>query len=121
MKAVVQLKELESSGQAQAGPDGLAPIDDFLSRVEGYARDAGLESTPAIPVTRHDRLRGLIRVRHIYTNITDPSLGALFDWIKLTQDKVPGLFVLSLALNPAGNRGWSMDITFARWERGESS
>jgi len=121
VQGVVQIKELEAAGSQDNGADGLAPISDFLSRVEGYARDAGLESKLSIPVPRRDRSRGLVRVRHVYTNITDPSLEHLFRWVELTQEKIPGLFVLSLTLKPAGNRGWSMDITFARWERGESS
>ncbi len=121
VQGVVQIKELEAAGAQEDGPDGLAPISDFLSRVEGYARDAGLESKLSIPVPRRDRSRGLVRVRHVYTKITDPSLEHLLRWVELTQEKIPGLFVLSLTLKPAGNRGWSMDITFARWERGESS
>jgi hypothetical protein len=114
---VVILKELEQTGDAPGVEGILDPITDFLTRAETYATDAGLGKAPALPATRRDRFPGFVRVRQVYTNVVDPSLPALLQWVKITQDEIPGLFVYSLALKPAGDRGWTLDVTFARWER----
>ncbi len=116
VKMVVELKELEQSDAADDSSGGLGPINDFLSRAETYAAEAGLDK-PAVPTTRRDRAEGLVRVRQVYSNVVDQSLPNLLDWVRLTQERIPGLFVHSLALKPAGDRGWSLDVTFARWER----
>lgn len=121
VQKVVQIEELERSGQNAGGADGITPITDFLSRAEGYAREAGVEPLPVVPSRRQDRSHGLVRVRYIYTNVTHASLGTLLAWVRLTVDGIDGVFVPSLTLKPAGPRGWTMDVTFARWERGESS
>lgn len=119
VQRVVQISELEQTGQDGAAENDLEPIRDFLSRAEGYARQANLDPVPVVPQRRQDRSRGLLRVRYVYTNVTNVSLTKLLDWIRITQDSVPGVFVPNLTLKPAGTRGWTMDVTFARWERGE--
>jgi len=119
VQRVVQIKELEQQGRESVGANDLEPIPDFLSRAEGYAREARLDPVPVVPQRRQDRSRGLVRVRYVYTNVTNQSLGKLLDWLRITQDSVPGVFVPNLTLKPAGAKGWTMDVTFARWERGE--
>jgi hypothetical protein len=116
---VVRIKELEQQS-SEAGAASLEPITDFLSRAEGYAREAGLEPVPLVPTPRTDRSRGLVRVRYVYTGVTNRSLETLLAWVRLTVDGVEGLFVPSVSLKPAGEKGWTMEVTFARWERGGS-
>lgn len=114
---IVILKELEQTGEAPGEEGILDPIPDFLTRAEACATDAKLAKSPALPATRRDRYPGFVRVRQVYSNVVDPSLPALLEWVRLTQERIPGIFVYSLALKPAGDRGWTLDVTYARWER----
>lgn len=118
VKRVVQIKELEQAGLDKPGSGNLEPVADFLSRAEGYAREAGIDPVP-LPQPRRDRQRGFVRVRYSYTGVTNQDLTKLFDWLRITQDRIPGTHIYALTLKPAGVRGWTMDVQFARWERGE--
>lgn len=115
---VVQLRELNLKSRDSDGQNSLGePITDLLSRMETYSTRAGLQEKPRVPQQRRDSTKGAVRQRYIYTNLTDRSLPALLEWLRISQDNVPGLFVYSITLRPVPSRGWSMDVTFARWER----
>jgi len=117
---VADLHDLETRAGSDSGVDTYGPIPDMLSRMEGTARDAGLEK-PNVPTVRTDRTQGAVRQRYVYSNIVHDRLDELLEWIRLSQERVPGLFVHSISLKPVAGRGWSMDITFARWERENAS
>ncbi|MCL4221337.1 MAG: hypothetical protein KJZ65_08200 [Phycisphaerales bacterium] len=118
VEGVVQLREINLKSAASNGQNSLGePISDLLSRMETYATQAGLQEKPRVPQQRKDSTRGAVRQRYIYSGLTDRSLPALLDWLRIAQNNVPGLFVYSITLRPVPSRGWSMDVTFARWER----
>lgn len=118
VEGVVQLRQLSLDSQDSNGHNSLGePINDLLSRMETYATQAGLQEKPRVPQQRRDSTRGAVRPRYIYPAMTDRSLSALLDWLRISQNNVPGLFVYSITLRPVPSRGWSMDVTFARWER----
>lgn len=113
---VAQLRELESTDTG-SNSTVFDPIPDLLSRMEGYATQAGLRDVPKVPQQRTDRTQGAVQMRYIYAGVTDPSLEALMNWVRTAKGGVPGLFVHSITLRPMPGRGWTMDVTFARWER----
>lgn len=121
VSGVVELREFEARDESGNTREQFAPIPDLLSRMESYASQARLGETPKVPQQRKDRTQGAVRQRYVYTNVTDRSLEAMLDWLRLSQDNVPGLFVYSITLRPVASRGWSMDVTFARWERENES
>lgn len=119
VSGIVELRELRAAGQ-NSGPVGqLEPIENLLSQMEGFATQAGLAEKPKLPQSRRDRTlgTGVVRQRYVYSGVTDPSLEALLKWLRISIDNVPGLSVYQLSLRPLPGRGWSMDVTFARWER----
>lgn len=117
VQGVAQLQEL-SSEPGQQGAGLYEPIPDLLSRMERFSTESGLARAPSIPTTRTDmRTEGAKRTLYVYSTVTDPSIGALLEWVSQCTSNVPGLFVNSITLKPAGSQGWTMDVTYARWER----
>ncbi|MBX3321630.1 MAG: hypothetical protein KF757_01430 [Phycisphaeraceae bacterium] len=119
VQGVADLRDLQGA-QSQASGGAYEPVPNLLSRMEGFARDAGLTRSLSIPTTRVDRSEGARRLSYTYSNITDPSISALLAWVEISCEQVPGMFVNSITLKPASTQGWTVDVTFARWER-ESS
>lgn len=119
VSGVVELRELRASRQDSGAIGQLDPIENLLSQMEGFATQAGLADKPKVPQSRRDRTlgTGVVRQRYVYSGVTDPSLEALLKWLHVSIDGVPGLSVFQLSLHPVAGRGWSMDVTFARWER----
>lgn len=88
---------------------------DMLSRLKDLAAEAGLESSPPVPVEREVNLQAGSRREWPYS-VTDASLDALLGWVRLAGERIPGTFAQTIELRPAGSR-WRLDVTFARYER----
>jgi len=87
----------------------------MLSRLEALASEAGLVSTPPVPVERPMKLEAGTRREWPYS-VTDPSLDALLSWVRLATERIPGTFPQTIELRPAGSN-WRLSVTFARYER----
>lgn len=97
------------------------PMPNILSRMEELATGAGLKTRPTNPQTRvADRRQGVVVNEYIYRTVKDPSLRALMEWVRsAAAEPGMGMEVTDLKLRPEQSGGWTMDVTFRRWERSE--
>lgn len=98
------------------------PIPEIFSRLGNLAREAGLETIPAVPQTDNESFANARRVNYKYENgrgrvpIRDPSLEKMLTWVSLVTERIPGMHVRHISLTPQAN-SWMMEVTFARFER----
>jgi hypothetical protein len=92
-------------------------MPDLLTQIEARATRAGLKDKPSPPRQNPQTRAGVTVTEYYYTNVKDPSLKALLEWLRLTTAEIGGLEVYSLNLRPDPNN-WNMTVTFRRWERG---
>lgn len=111
-----RLGELQARVATSPEVDRNRPIPDILSRLGSLAREAGLDPAPPIPSQNADVGDNARRLSYAYSNLRTPSLEALLRWINLCTERIPGMHVRVLIIRPAANL-WSVDITFARYER----
>lgn len=118
--AEAKVQEWKRLAQAAAdSPQGAIgkPGEFKVSRMEELATRAGLKSRPNAPVSRDDKSRqGIVVFTHVYTEVRDPSLANMVDWVRSACAEIAGLEVESLTVRPEP-AGWKMDVTFRRWER----
>ncbi len=113
-----KLAEAETAN-AQGGAAG-KPGDFRVSKMEELATRAGMKARPNAPSTRDDKSRaGIVVFTHVYTEVRDPSLSSLVEWVRSACAEIGGLEVMSLTVRPEP-AGWKMDVTFRRWERAGS-
>lgn len=95
------------------------PIDDILRRLIDISTRAGV-STGAPQESSRPPVEGFVRREYRYS-ATVPSPDVLMSWVRMVGEQIPGMQVVSIALtpNPAA-RTWSVNITFARLERGDA-
>jgi len=111
---LVEWKQLsESEGAApQSGKAGFK-----VSVMEDLATRAGMKTRPNAPRAQDDKSRpGVVMYRHFYTEVRDPSLANMVEWVRLACAEIAGLEIDSLAVRPEP-AGWKMEVTFRRWER----
>jgi len=97
------------------------PIPDMLSRLQNLAREAGLATLPDVPRTDNEAFDNARRVNYRYdarsrNQVRDASLEKLLTWVNLVTERIPGMHVRQISLTPQAN-AWSMEVTFARYER----
>lgn len=95
-------------------------VEDPISQMENLARQAGL-TVPAPPRVTDEPPRGGVRLKKYNYNdeakpITSPTLGPLFEWLRLVQTADLGMEVDALSLRPETNN-WRMTVSFRRLER----
>lgn len=111
-----RLTALQAQLATATDEDVNRPIPDLLSRLENLAREAGLDSVPAVPRQVNEPTTDARRVNYIYTNVRSDSIERLVRWSTLTTERIPGMHVRRFAVRPQAN-AWALDITFARYER----
>lgn len=111
-----RLGELESRVATSPEVDRNRPIPDVLSRLGSLAREAGLDPVPPIPAQSADVGNNARRLNYAYSNLRTPSLDALLRWVNLCTERIPGMHVRVLIVRPTPTI-WSVDVTFARYER----
>ena len=109
--------QLANAGDAELNQ----PIPDMLSRLQNLAREAGLDTLPDVPRTDNEAFDNARRVNYRYdarsrNQVRDASLEKLLTWVNLVTERIPGVHVRQISLTPQAN-AWSMEVTFARYER----
>lgn len=122
--ALGTLRALQAAGN-NAGPKANESSDTILSRIQKAGTDAGLKNPVPLPApgagrpTRTNSNKDVAKATWRYT-IQDPSLGALWEFLRHATEAVGGLEVYSVSLKPVGQQ-WEMTVEFCRWERVEGS
>jgi hypothetical protein len=120
VQADVLIDQWKRLVQAEAADprSGAGQPDQFkASKMEDLAIRAGMKTKPNTPHPAEDKTRpGIVTKRYIYTDVRDPKLGPMLEWIRLGCAETPGLELDSLTLKPEP-AGWKMDVTFRIWER----
>lgn len=116
-----RLADLNAQAATAGAEDLNRPIPDMLSRLQSLAREAGLTVLPEVPRTETESFTDARRVNYRYSvrdrsQLRDPSLEKMLAWVSLVVERIPGMHVRQIALTPAAN-AWTMEITFARFER----
>lgn len=120
--ALGSLKALQAAGN-NAGPKANESSDTILSRIQKAGTDAGLKNPVPLPgpnagrPTRTNSNKDVAKATWRYT-ISDPSLPALWEFLRHATEAVGGLEVYSVSLRPSG-LNWEMTVEFCRWERVE--
>jgi hypothetical protein len=94
------------------------PITTIRSTLQALGTEAGLKAQLALPneSARPVQGQGIKRTILTYRDIREPDLSALFRFVSLSLERVPGLEVYSLTLEPEKEQ-WKINLAFARWER----
>lgn len=91
-----------------------------ISKMEDLSVRALMKSKPNTPRTLEDKTHlGVVISRYYYTEVRDPLLGTMLEWVRLGCAEISGLEVEGITLHPEP-AGWRMDVTFRRWERAGS-
>ncbi len=109
-----RLMQAEAAGpKGGAGQPGVFKV----SKMEDLATKAGMKSKPNTPRSLEDKTRpGIVTTRYIYSDVRDPELKSLLEWVRSGCAEIPGLELESLTLKPEPT-GWKLDATFRIWER----
>jgi len=107
----------------KSGPSASEPIADLGSRMQALATRARIAKETVTkliaPASRENvRSGSAIRRKFQYTNVREPTLEPLINWLSFAVDEIPGLKVYSLTIKPDPT-GWIMNVTFTRWERSD--
>ncbi len=92
-----------------------APIPLMLSRLEEYAREAGLTQALSHRRGPGETKGGATMYRYPY-DIRDPNLESVMLWLEKCVEGIPGLEVQSLGIRPEA-QSWYVSVTLTRWER----
>lgn len=112
-----ELKSLDDQvAQNAAGAGGVGqPMPDVLSRLEGFATEAGLQEQLSHRRGPGRNEGGATLYTYPY-EIRDPSLENVMTWLQKSVEGIPGLEVQSVRLRPEPT-AWSVQVTLSRWER----
>jgi hypothetical protein len=113
---LMQFKQLQQSALTGEERSAHEPIPLIITRMGDAAVRAGL--TQPIPQGESATERAGVTIKEYrYTGIRADSLKPLLEWVRLAVEDVPGLELYQIpSLNPEPN-GWTMSVTFRRWER----
>ncbi|MDX2016236.1 MAG: hypothetical protein SFY95_01190 [Planctomycetota bacterium] len=94
------------------------PITTIYSTLQALGAEAGLKVQLGLPSqsSRPVQGQGIKRTILTYRDIREPDLAAFFRFVSLAVERVPGLEVYSLTLEPEREQ-WKINLAFARWER----
>lgn len=111
-----ELVRLDQQVSENSSGGGLGtPMPDVLSRLEGFATEAGLRDQLS-----HRRGPGRSEGgATLYTypyEVRDPSLENVMTWLQKSVEGIPGLEVQSVRIRPEETL-WSVQVTLSRWER----
>lgn len=103
--------------QAQSGQEDIyQPLPDILSTLQNLAKQAQFEADLGLPRNPINRPEGNAILKTYPYTVSDPSLEHLLDWVRLTQQQIPGLQVRELSIQPR-NQHWTLSVVLARYER----
>src|SRR5690606_13830425 len=106
-KLVPQYQEAAARGEESP----YTPVDDLVTRMQTYARQAGLE-LPDAPAT--EAARGAITETTVrINNIRHQRLEPVMQWLALVTARVPGIEIKVLEITP-NDRGWSVNVEFVK-------
>jgi hypothetical protein len=111
--AVEQLVPQYQEALARGEQNPYAPVPDLVSRMEAYARDAGLDNPlPKAPSTGAPR-GSLTETTVTVKNIQNRTLGPVIRWLDRVVDEIPGIEITLLQIIP-NDRGWNVNVTFVK-------
>lgn len=112
-----EVERIQVSLEADTGGSrGYERVPDFLSQTQAAGREAGLTRQVRLPEERvGSEEDGLVPVEWTF-ELRDPELEALLEWVELCMERVPGLRVSSVEIQPRGD-DWSFRVVYSRWER----
>lgn len=113
---ISEINTLRASQNSSTDVDIFQPMPDILSRLQNLAQRAELKNDlglPRNPATRP--VDNAIYKTYPYT-VRDPKLENVLNWIKLTQEEIPGLQVNDLSIQP-GTQFWTTEVLLVRYER----
>jgi type II secretory pathway pseudopilin PulG len=114
---IEEIRALEAQGDSSPDSGIYDPLPDILSTIQSLGKEANLKSDVRLPRNQGERTEGeAILKTYPYDNINDPSLERLLDWVRLAEEKIPGLHVREISITPR-QQHWSMNIVLARYER----
>tara|TARA_R110002072_G_scaffold42064_9_gene117806 strand:- start:92333 stop:92920 length:588 start_codon:yes stop_codon:yes gene_type:complete len=114
---ITDIRVLEAAQQDNQQDDLFKPIPDLRSRLKGYGTQSGVPSLPSVPAQAIQPMGDAQLISYTYT-VIDPSIENMLDWITLSTEQVPGLFVNELELKP-GKQDWTMTVKLSRYQRKE--
>lgn len=94
-----------------------APIPMMLSRLEDYAKEAGLTQALSHRRGPGETKGGATMYRYPY-EIRDPNLENVMLWLQKCVEGIPGVEVQSLRIRPEA-QSWYVSVTLTRWERSQ--
>ena len=115
-RLVAQIRTLEQAAAAPRGDDPFVPVPDLLSRLTQMGVQAGLQNEVPLPRSTAPRTEGSARLLTYPYTVRDVSLERVLAWIEMATERIPGLSVRELTLNPAPT-SWVVKVTFTRYER----
>lgn len=113
-----EIQRLDEQIAANAVGSGVGvPMPDVLSRLEGFATEAGLKD-PLSHRRGPGRPEGGATLYTYPYEVRDPSLEAVMTWLQKSVEGIPGLEVQSVRIRPEPT-AWSVQVTLSRWERSQ--
>jgi hypothetical protein len=113
---ITEIRALELAQADSTLEMNFEPLPDILSTLESIARRAQLESELGLPRNAGSRPEGNAILKTYPYTISDPSLEHLLDWVKISEQEIPGLQVRELSIQPR-NQLWTLSVVLARYER----
>ena len=114
--AISNIRALEAQSDSATENKDFDPIPGILSKIEGLGSQANLKNPIKVP-QQGERVEGeAILKSYSYTNINEPSLEKMLDWVRLAEQEIPGLHVREITIKPR-QQYWSMDVVLGRYER----
>lgn len=101
----------EAAARGEASP--YTPVTDLVTRMQTYAREAGLDnplpSAPTSDAPRGDITETTIRIN----NIQNQRLEPVMRWLARVTGEIPGVEINQLEITP-NDRGWNVNVVFVK-------
>lgn len=111
-----QIESLRARADEGGPGAGATPIPNILSSFRQYGLEAGID--PGLPDESREVQPGMQRLEYAF-DIKSPDLAPALRFIRLAQDRIPGLETRQIRVRPLAN-DWHVEVTFSRWERTDS-
>lgn len=122
-RLIRDIQQARAEADTRKGQLGNDPLPDISLRIQNAAPDKmkvvlAQRPAPRETTAASDTALKLVRKTYSYQNLPVESISDFFAWVDEASRTVKGLDVDGVSLRPTTN-SWTVNITFARWERKE--
>jgi hypothetical protein len=112
-QAVEKLVPMYQEARSRGGVSPYTPVPDLGTRLESYARAAGLDKPLPTPVINDDPRPGYLDTIVRINNLQNSQLPPVTRWLVRVVEEIPGIEIRALEIKPT-QQGWTVNVTLVK-------